>query len=294
MSFLQNKSYEIKFSQNYIKDKSVASDTIRCMEINSNDLVLEIGPGKGILTEFIRQKALRVIGIEKDPKLFADLKLKFPQVTFINQDFLDYHLPLEKYKLVGNIPFGITTNILKRALDSKNPPESISFIMQREAALRFLGEDYRGDKENIFSLRYKPWFKSEIVKVFERSDFTPIPKVEIVLLNITKRNVARLDSNLKSDYLDFISYCLSANARDVEHMLKKVFSNKQTQIVSERYVLGLNSRPSELKFDQWLAIFETFMQHSSSDVKSKVKGAFQRYDILQAKQEKISKTRFIN
>jgi len=179
----------IKYSQNFLRSRELIKKLLNKSSICSNDLVLEIGPGKGIITEQLARGCIKVIGVEKDRKLCDGLFQKFRENNKVEikcEDFLKYRLPAEeKYKIFSNIPFNLTADIIGKITSADNPPEDAYLIVQEEAAQKFSGSLY--GKERQYSLLLKPWFEVKIMHHFKRTDFYPVASVEIVLLRIKKR-----------------------------------------------------------------------------------------------------------
>ena len=107
----------IFYAQNFLRDSCLVASLLARCGIDHNDVVYEIGPGKGVITEQLARRCKQVVAIEKDPRLSALLLQQFadrPNVTIHECDFLHYHLPREPYKVFANIPFNITTAIVTK------------------------------------------------------------------------------------------------------------------------------------------------------------------------------------
>jgi 23S rRNA (adenine-N6)-dimethyltransferase len=286
--------YNIKYSQNFFKSDILSHKVIELAGLSKNDIVIEIGPGKGALTKFVFPKVRKLIAVEKDEKLFTRLLTEYrdiKNIELINNDFLKYKLPDNiHYKVIGNIPFGITTEILKKILEAKNKPDEIYLVLQKEAALRFLGSCYKAQKENLFSLRYKPFFQGEIVKIFNKNDFIPRSGVSIVMLHITKRSPELIESINTITYLDFITFCFTIWKRNLGEVLKKLFTDKQIRVLKKQYNIDLNLKPTEAQFADWLVLFSSYMKYSPNDKQRLVKGSFVKLSLQQAKLVKRKRT----
>jgi arylformamidase len=152
----------ILYSQNFLKNPCLVASLFDRLGIDSDDIVYEIGPGKGIITEQLALRHKQVIAIEKDPRLSAFLLQKFadrPNVTIHAGDFLHYPLPCKPYKVFANIPFNITTAIVTRLTTAEHPPEDAYLTMQKEAAAMFLGKPH----ESLRTILLKPWFEMDLV-----------------------------------------------------------------------------------------------------------------------------------
>ena len=173
----------IEHSQNYLHSKQLVATLLSKSNICNDDIIIEIGPGKGIITIELAKKSKQVIAIEFDAKLAKTLSEKYKEskkVQIIEMDFLKYKISVkEPYKVCANIPFNITADIVKKVFEADNPPEDIYFIMQYEAFLRYSGQPFYN--ESLRSLLYKPWFSAELIYEFKPSDFYPVPNARICL-----------------------------------------------------------------------------------------------------------------
>jgi 23S rRNA (adenine-N6)-dimethyltransferase len=201
-------SPSILYSQNFLRVPALAASLLGKCDIGICDAVYEIGPGKGILTEQLGLRCKQVVAIEKDPRLAELLRRRFgswPHVTIHQGDFLEYPLPHHQpYKVVANIPFNVTAAIVKKLTMAECPPGDAYLAMQREAAEALLG----APRESLRSLLLKPWFEAEVVHRFRRSDFMPLPHVDVVMLRLRKRGPPLVSSREGQCFRDFAVYPL--------------------------------------------------------------------------------------
>src|SRR3989344_5159251 len=132
----------ISHSQNFINNQSVINKLISRVDFGDADLVLEIGPGKGIITDALIKQDKNIIAIEADPKLFSELQKKYVNVanlSLIQADFVKYTTPNEPFIIVSNIPFNITANIVRKITDEQSKLHIAYLIMQKDAAIKFIG-----------------------------------------------------------------------------------------------------------------------------------------------------------
>src|SRR5690349_18944670 len=142
------------YAQNFLKSRCLVDRLLDTCAIGPDDIVYEIGPGKGIITERLAQRCRQVITIEKDPLLVAALRSRFARTANVRLhegDFLDYRLPGGHYKVFASIPFNITSAIVTRLTTAPVPPDDTYLIMQKEAAERFLG----APRETLFGVLLK-------------------------------------------------------------------------------------------------------------------------------------------
>jgi 23S rRNA (adenine-N6)-dimethyltransferase len=170
------------------------------------DTVLEIGAGNGIITEGLLSVSRKVIAVEIDKYLFAHLSGRLGNnkaLELVYGNFLDFKLPKEPYKVFSNIPFSITGEIIKKLLFSDNPPDSCHLIVQKEAAEKFMVNQR---KNSMLSTLFYPWFKIKVSHTFKRTDFNPIPNVDLCLLQITKRSIPLIPNDDLNKYRNFVVF----------------------------------------------------------------------------------------
>ncbi len=185
-----NKTY----GQNFLKSPAVAGRMVEAAEISSADLVLEIGPGKGALTEKLLPRARQVFAVEKDERLVFYLTLKFKEgfkknkLVIVGADILKFDpatigLQAGGYKIVANIPYYITGEFLRRFLSGVVSPAKMVLMVQKEVADRILARDA---KESILSISIKAYGEPKYLETVGAELFTPKPKVDSAMLMIDK------------------------------------------------------------------------------------------------------------
>ncbi len=247
----------ILYAQNFLKDSRLIASLLEGSSISSDDLVYEIGPGKGIITEQLALCCKQVVAIEKDPHLAALLLQKFveePQVTIHQGDFLHYHLPRHPYKVFANIPFNITAAIVAKLTVWEYAPLDAYLIMQREAAEMFLGKPH----ETLRTILLKPEFEMEIVHRFERKDFIPAPRVDVVMLRLRKRGPPLIQHTERQCFRDFVVHVFTAWRPTLKSTLKSIFTRQQLKDMKRVLGIDLDGTPTSLSFEQWLHLFEYF------------------------------------
>lgn len=244
------------FSQNFLHNRMLVSKLVCSSSIGNNDLVLEIGPGKGIITEVLINQARHVLAVEIDNYWYNDLQKRFYQksnLTLYRSDILGFSLPSLPYKVFANIPFSIEGKIIRLLIDAKNPPHDAYLVVRKELAYR-LAAPYR---ENRFSLAHKPWFELSICYHFRRSDFRPSPKVDAVLLRIRKKKNTLLTWNEKDSYQNFIKIGFGQGLplwRNLSHSYGK------TAAIRMLTPLGIAKKtiPSQINLRQWLVLYKNY------------------------------------
>jgi 23S rRNA (adenine-N6)-dimethyltransferase len=255
-------NYRKSLAQNFLTKAHLAASLLNESSISSDDIVYEIGPGKGIITKELAKRAKKVIAIEKDCNLYIKLKKKFElndTIVLYNADFLKFKIRESYYKVFANIPFNITSAVMRKIVYAANPPVEAYLILQKEAAEKFLGVP----KTTQFSVLAKPWFKLKIIRIFKRTDFSPVPHVDVVLLHIEKRVPPLVSAREITLYERFVKCGFNAWRKNLKMNYKDIFSYNQWKKLSRDLEFPIRAKPSELRFRQWLGLFGFFQKNYS-------------------------------
>jgi 23S rRNA (adenine-N6)-dimethyltransferase len=280
----------ISYSQNFLKSSSLVDHLLNRSDIHADDTVYEIGPGKGIITERLAQRCRQVIAIEKDTGLVDSLRSRFTSTVNVRihqSDFLDYRLPNNHYKVFANIPFNITSAIVTYLISAPTPPDDVYLIVQREAAEKFVGQP----RESLYAILLKPTFEPELLHRFRRNDFTPAPRVDVVMLRLRKRGPPLVASKDMQLFRDFVVYIFTTPQPSLRSTLKGIFTLPQLKHLSVNLQLDLTGTPTSLSFEQWLSLFHLFKQIASPQALATVNGSERCLRGQQANLEKLHRTR---
>jgi 23S rRNA (adenine-N6)-dimethyltransferase len=256
----------IEYSQNEIVNKRLIERLVNQSSIRKGDVVYDIGVGSGVISEALIKKGARVIAIEKDQQLYQKCKQKF-----INQDRFELYLddfliwefpPEQKYKVFSNIPFFHTADIVNKLLFSNNPPEDCYLIIQKEAAEKYAGIP----NDTLTSLLIKPLFWIDIIYHFRMSDFSPVPSVDVVLLQIERRRCQPVSDHYYGLYKDLIIFCREGADQTVKKSLKRLFTYSQLKQLSRLLGIDYRLRPTDLSFRQYLGIFQFYIHHNPRNI----------------------------
>ncbi len=272
-NFLLNK-YKIKanknLGQNFLIDKSVIEKIIDSADINMQDLVIEIGPGLGTLTQYLLEKAKKVISIEIDDKMIEILNDRFKMYdnfNIINQDILKVNLKeiiskekkenqIKKVKIVANLPYYITTPIIMKLIEEKLDIESITVMIQKEVAERLIA--IPGEK-NTGAITYTIYYYCISEKILEvpNTSFIPRPDVtsEVIKLNIRKEQIVNVED--ESKMFKVIKNAFMQRRKTLLNALTntKIFNSKEQGIkILEKANLDINIRPENLSINDYVKI----------------------------------------
>ena len=278
------------YSQNFLKDPCLVASLLDSFSSDSDEIVYEIGPGKGIITQQLALRHKQVVAIEKDPCLAALLRQQFadsPHVTIYQGDFLHYPLPRHPYKVFANIPFNITTAIVAKLTTTEHSPEDAYLTMQKEAAEMFLGKP----RESLRTILLKPWFEMTIVHNFKCRDFIPAPRVDVVMLRLRKRGPPLVHSADRQHFRDFVTHIFTAWQPTVGSTFKSIFSRQQLKYLQRELGIELDATPTSLLFEQWLSLFEYFKTVANEQVWQAILGSEKQLIQQQNELQKIHRTR---
>ncbi len=279
----------LRYSQNFLRDPQLVADLLAGSDIQPEDTVYEIGPGKGIITDRLARYCRRVVAIELDPRFVELLQRRYAaweHVTIRQGDFLACSLPDEPYAVFANIPFSRTQEIVAKLTRAPVPPRVAYLVVQREAAQKFCGHP----KEYLSALLLKPWFALDVVHHFKPSDFRPIPNVEAVLLRIQKRGPPLVTPRERQTYRDFVVYSFTTRQPSLDRIWRPLFTARQRHLIQQRYAIDLAAPPSTILFPQWLELFYCFMQIASPTAHQRINGSEHRLQQQQARLHKCHRT----
>ncbi len=283
----------IYYSQNFIKNKELIQILIRNSSITKNNLVLDIGAGLGSITKELLNVGSKVIAIEIDEILIEKLRERFllnKNLEFVNGDFLKYSLPRKPYKVFSNIPFNITSQVIRKLVFSTNPPLDCYIVVQKETKERYIGRPY--DKKNSqISILLKPWFKLTVEYKFKRTDFNPVPNVDCFLMRIEKRDIPLINDKDKQLFYDLVTYTYNQRKPGIIEGLSKVINRREIIKIAIQFNFNPNSKPSELDINDWLVILEYILNYSSESQKRIFRGSCNRLNKQQEGTKKINRTR---
>ncbi len=223
-------------SQNFLRSPRLVKTLIGHSDLKKADIVYDIGAGSGIIANSLAEKCTHVYAIEHDARLLQTLRdnLKsHDNVTIIQADILRYTFPDTPYKVFANIPFHLSSPIVRLLTEADNPPASIYLIVQKQFAQKLLMDTHSFTGQ--LGARITPRFTTRIRYTLQRTDFWPHPAVDTVLLEIKQRDTPLLPPEQLPAYRTFITQCFSRQ--------KYFLSLRQTK------------RPSELSDVEWVRLF---------------------------------------
>jgi len=235
--------------QHFLTSVDIARAVVAAGEVEKGDTVLEIGPGKGMLTKELLETGAHVIVIEKDTECIPflheefDTYIKEGQLEVVEGDVREYTPTKLPYKLIANIPYYITGEIIRTFLERVEKPTTISLLVQKEVADRIA----RSEKESLLSLSVKAFGTPKYIKTVKAGSFFPKPGVDSAILAIY---------DITGDFFTDI------NEKRFFEMLHAAFGEKRKQIgktlsdfiPEEKLPIDRATRPEDVSLAQWKEI----------------------------------------
>lgn len=253
---LQPKKY---FGQNFLIEKGTLKNIMEAADLETNDTVLEIGSGLGVLTKALAKKTKKVIAVEKDKELTKILQEeikenKIQNVKAMNTDMLKIkinNLKLKNnYKVVANLPYYITSPVIRKLLEEKNPPRLIVLMVQKEVAKRIC---QKPPKMTILSVAVQFYANPEIIKIVNKESFWPKPKVDSAIIKIQPRKNIEKKQISPDAFFKIVKAGFSSPRKQLKNNLKSVFGSK-TEEVLQKSDINEKRRAESLSIAEWKKI----------------------------------------
>lgn len=240
--------------QHFTIDKALIANAIRVANLSPDDTVLDIGAGKASFTVPLAQYCKNVIAIENDSALLEILRKKFSKsagVSVVAKDFREYTLPQKRFKVVSNIPYRITSEILKSLLfTNMECCRGGVLIMQLQTAQQLVSERLF----DPYKIYYRTFFELRLLYEVPPESFLPPPTVWSALLRIRKKDLV-FPARHKARYLSFLFFLLKKPDIPARTALKTVFRKSQVRELAEKYGILLSLPVVTLSPPQWWGCF---------------------------------------
>lgn len=216
--------------QHWLFDPQALADIIEAAEITVEDKILEIGPGLGTLTVHLIDKSKQVIAVELDEILANELAKKYPDVKVITRSILEFDftkLPAG-YKIVANIPYYLTSNLLRVISEASNPPSCAVLLIQKEVAERVAAKP---GAMSLLSVTVQYYWQVELDRIVKAELFEPSPKVDSQILILKRRSKPLFDD---------------VNDKGLFRLVKAGFSQRRKTLLNSLSA-GLNLSKNDVK-----------------------------------------------
>lgn len=232
-------------SQHFLRNPRLIAELIGHSNIRRGDLVIDIGAGSGAITAVLARRCRQVLAYENEPGILNKLQQnmrRHKNVKVIAQDFLLAKLPDEPYKVFANIPFHLSADIIRKLTnnDETHTPQAIYLIVQKQFAQKLVPSDRHFTSQ--LGTQLAPWWQTRIRRPLRRTDFTPPPAVDTVLLELKPQSEPLLSTLERDKYQSFVAKCYAS---------QKVFAT----IPCAKASINPERKPSELDPEEWVRLY---------------------------------------
>jgi len=238
--------------QHFLNDETIAKNIVDALlEKDSVSPIIEVGPGTGVLTQFLILKQERFLAMDVDTESVAFLKNKYPEQKekIILSDFLVADLSASsgpKYNVIGNFPYNISSQIMFKVLDNKNQVDFVVGMFQKEVAMR-LAEKPGSKVYGILSVLLQAFYDIEYLFTVNENAFTPPPKVKSAVIRLTRNAVQKLNCD-EVLFKKVVKTAFNQRRKTIRNSIRVLFNNNEL-----RHPL-LDKRPEQLSVAQFVEL----------------------------------------
>ncbi|HEU4749212.1 MAG TPA: 16S rRNA (adenine(1518)-N(6)/adenine(1519)-N(6))-dimethyltransferase RsmA [Gemmatimonadaceae bacterium] len=250
-----------KYGQHFLTDPGILTAIVDALAPGPDDTVVEIGPGRGSLTDVLVERAGRVIAVEVDHLLAGKLRERYASranVQIVEGDILETNIEAlagPDFLIIGNVPYYITTPIIFRTLEPPLPRRAV-FLVQREVAERMTShagaESYGALTVNVATVA-----RAEIVMGVPRSAFKPAPKVDSSVVRLTPRASALIDVRSLKGFRTFVQAVFGLRRKQIQRVVRTVsgLASEETTALLDRLGIDSAARPEVLTPETFVRLF---------------------------------------
>lgn len=250
--------------QNFLHDPNTVRRIVESAELPENALVLEVGPGTGVMTQLLAETAARVITIETDDRLIPLLQEEltdYPNVQIVHHDFLKIDLAElvgdQPYYVVANLPYYITSAILRKVMDHVNRPQRLVLTVQKEVAERIMEE---AGNMSVLSVSVQFYGKPQIITRLNPAVFYPRPDVESAVLRIDVYPTPAVEVGDSATFFKIVRAGFSQKRKQIKNPLKGSLGLKSSVVTALLASVEIDAkrRAETLSLDEWGALCRAY------------------------------------
>ena len=258
--------YKKSLGQHILQNAGAARRIVDALELSDGDSVLEIGPGRGALTSLLSSMRVAVTAIEVDMDMADRLRAKFEDcsnVKIVTQDILEFELDSldrkAEWKIVGNLPYNITSPILAKVFRSYRLFREGVFTVQKEVADRMIAKPGTAAYSSL-SVFTQTYASAERLFVLKPGSFFPPPKVSSAVVRLVFRESTPLDDSQLEDFSRFVQGIFSQRRKTLLNVLCHITERDKAHVMDRLKRLGIDpsSRPQDIPLDDYVAVFGEF------------------------------------
>ena len=252
-----------RLGQHFLISQKVLQKIIQTANLSEKDIVLEVGPGLGILTQELAKRTKKVMAVEKDKKMVEALKeiLKdYQNIDIIHEDILKSDLSsgltsnLKHYKIVANIPYYLTSPLIRLFLESSKPPQEMILLIQKEVAQRIYAKP---PQMNLLAVAVQFYSQPKIISYVSKKSFWPQPKVDSAIIKITPLSLPGADwlasNKAISKFFQIVKAGFSSPRKQLVNNLSKKLNLDRQKIKKAltQCHLDIQVRAENLSVENW-------------------------------------------
>ena len=249
--------------QHFLYDQNIINKIIASANIQESDHILEVGAGKGHLTEALVNTGASVVSIEIDKELYENDLYRFQDkenVQILNMDIMDFEPEdffKKPFKLVANLPYNIGSRVIRKLLFSYPNPILSVVMLQREVAMNIIAVP---NKMNILSATFQAIAEIDLLFNVKPTSFIPSPKVTSSVLEFKFIDKSLISKDEFEKYFDFVVAAFSAPRKQIKNSLSLGLNISSESIANELGDIGIAStrRPQTLTIPEWKLLFNSF------------------------------------
>lgn len=265
-----------RFGQSFLIDMNIVRKIINFSELKKDDIVLEIGPGKGILTRQLIQKSKKVIAVEVDKRLFRDLSETYhgeDSIALFNQDILKFDLKRalktlkvkNKVKIIANIPYSITAPIIEYIFENINLFSGVNLMVQKELSLRLVAKPGTDDYSS-FSCFVQYYTNPRILFCVKRGCFRPQPRVDSCFIELRPKPYNEYMSVRERELLfKIIRTAFNQRRKTIVNSLSGLVEKKMFLQIIKKLHIDERFRAENLALRDYISISNEMMKRSKLD-----------------------------
>jgi 16S rRNA (adenine1518-N6/adenine1519-N6)-dimethyltransferase len=262
LKFMPDKfEHKKSLGQHFLNSDYVPKQMCDAADIQVGDIVLEIGPGTGVLTKEILARDAKVVAIEADERAISSLAETFPdeiarhQLTIHHHDArtlnpAEFNLEKQSYKVVSNIPYYLSGHLFRTLLDTDYQPNTLVFLIQKEVAERIA----RDPKESLLSLSVKVFGDPSYICIVKRGHFTPPPKIDSAIVAIKNISKERLEDTKPENFFHLIHLGFAQKRKQLLGNLSVEFNRDTLSQVFSEEGIEQTVRAEDVPLPTWLSL----------------------------------------
>jgi 16S rRNA (adenine1518-N6/adenine1519-N6)-dimethyltransferase len=250
-----------RLGQNFLIDENIVRFINRTAAPEKDQLILEVGPGLGVLTKYLLDSGAKVIAIEFDSRLAEYLKKTITKENFkvihedaCKTDYTKLTQGINDYRIISNLPYSISTPLLAKLLELDNLPADMVFLLQKETAQRFVAEPNNKSYGGI-SVRIQAAYDTKYIRTVSPSVFHPKPEVDSAIVKFMRKD--KFPKKIIRDSLSIlVKTAFSKRRKKVTSNINNLFINKDFKNIFGNLSIDLNARAENITPNQYLKLAE--------------------------------------